>query len=88
MTALRMHKGQKPVLICKLCIASGAGKEAYLYSDTDAEAETFAYFLANVNGTASADSPVDATDAAAVLVYAAASGSGKDITWDEVLGTA
>ena len=75
-------------IILVYAAASGAGKEAYLYSDTDAEAETFAYFLANVNSTASADSPVDATDAAAILVYAAEAGSGKDITWDEVLGAA
>jgi hypothetical protein len=41
-------------------------------------------FSADVN----ADSAVNALDAAAVLTYAAAKGSGSPLSWAQVLGTA
>jgi len=68
--------------------ASGAGKKAYLYSETDEELERFVYYLADVNGTDAEKSPLNATDAAAVLVYAAAAGSGTPKPWKEILGVA
>ena len=62
----------------------GSGKTAYLYSESDADQEHLAYSLADVDNTGESDSPLDAKDAAVVLVYAAAAGSGNDVSWIEV----
>ncbi len=65
----------------------GASGEAVLCSDTDETLERFAYFLADIDGESmdgGTDSPLNAADAAAVLVYAAAQGSGSNITWEEL----
>ncbi len=69
----------------------GAGTPAYIYSETDAELEAFAYFLADVTGESedngatdslgNAGSDCDAIDAAAILVYAARYGAFGDADW-------
>ena len=66
--------------------ATGAGTAEPLYSETDAQLESFAYFLADVNGEEEKNSPLDATDAAAILTYAAAAGTGEKPDWDKILG--
>jgi hypothetical protein len=73
----------------------GANMPAYIYSETDAELEAFAYFLTDVTGESedngatdslgNAKSDCDAKDAAKILVYAAIEGSGKYADWAEVL---
>ncbi len=68
--------------------AVGAGTKKPLYSDENETLEEFAFTLADVNGTGDAQSSLDATDAASILVYAAAVGSGKEVNWDEILGAA
>jgi len=75
----------------------GANMPAYIYSETDAELEAFAYFLTDVTGESedngatdslgNAKSDCDAKDAAKILVYAAIEGSGKYADWAEVLST-
>lgn len=66
--------------------AVGAGKETTLYSRTNEILEKFVKMLADVNGGGGADSSLDATDAAAILVYAAGVGSGKNPSWQEIIG--
>ena len=68
--------------------AVGAGTKQPLYSATDDIMEEFVFTLADVNGTADRKSALDATDAAAILVYAAAVGSGTEVSWEEILGAA
>ena len=73
----------------------GANVPAYLYSETDAELEAFAYFLTDVTGESEDNgatdslgnekSDCDAKDAAKILVYAAVEGSGKYADWAEIL---
>ncbi len=73
----------------------GAGMDAYIYSETDAELEAFAYFLTDVTGESedngatdslgNAGSDCDAKDAAKILVYAAIQGSGKYADWAQIL---
>ena len=68
----------------------GAGKEAYLYTSLDEKLENFAYFLADIDGESRTQdplSPVNAVDAASILVYAALVGSGEKITWEELLAS-
>ncbi len=70
--------------------AKGAGENAVLYSENNAELERLAYYCADVDehsttcgegdGTA-----LNATDAAAILVYAVIAGSGETPDWDEIL---
>ncbi len=61
--------------------ADGAGQTAYLISETDAELETLALMLANVDASAK----TDANDAAFILAYAALIGSGEDAEWDTLI---
>lgn len=68
--------------------AVGAGTERPLYSEDDETLEAFVLMLSNVNGTDDRDFRLDATDAAAILVYAATVGSGNEVTWEEILGAA
>ena len=46
--------------------------------------EDLAFYLAEVNTSGEAD----AKDAALILAYAAAAGSGEPKTWEEILGAA
>lgn len=70
--------------------AKGANENPVLYSADNAELERFVYYYADVDehstvcgegdGTA-----LNATDAAAILVYAVVSGSGETPNWDDIL---
>ncbi len=73
----------------------GAGLEAYIYSETDAMLEDFAFFLADTTGESedhgktdslgNETSRLDAKDAASVLVYAATVGAGLEADWAVIL---
>ena len=71
----------------------GAGLEdVYLYSNSNAAAEAFAWFLADIDGESkdqgvtsnkegAAKSMLDAGDAAYILIHGALEGSGQDADW-------
>ncbi len=68
----------------------GVGEATVLHSADDAQLEQTAYFLADVNegsrccGNGDGTS-LDAIDASAVLIYAAAAGTGVTPDWNEIL---
>ncbi|MDE6730505.1 MAG: dockerin type I repeat-containing protein, partial [Oscillospiraceae bacterium] len=76
-------------LILTYSADSGAGNEASLTDDTSTIPEDFAYFLADIDGESQNSgkdgSSLDAGDAALILQYAALSGSGQSVNWDDLL---
>ena len=71
-------------LILKYAASQGSGRTASLTDGSDATAEQFAFFLADIDGEGKENSVLDASDAASVLKYAAAKGSGEDPVWNTV----
>ena len=71
-------------LILKYAAAQGSGGNASLTDGSDAIAEQFAFFLADIDGEGAVNSALDASDAAAVLKYAAAQGTGDDPVWNTI----
>ena len=71
-------------LILKYAAAQGSGGNISLTDGSDATAEQFAFFLADIDGEGKENSVLDASDAASVLKYAAAQGSGEEPVWNTV----
>ena len=71
-------------LILVYAADAGAGNDAFLTESHDDTEEQFAYFLADIDGEGKENSPLNAMDAAKILIYAAMQGSGNQPDWNEI----
>ena len=71
-------------LILVYAADAGAGNDAFLTESHDDTEEQFAYFLADIDGEGKENSPLNAMDAARILIYAAMQGSGNQPDWNEI----
>lgn len=71
-------------LVLRYSASAGSGGDAFLTDGSDAVAEQFAFFLADIDGEGKEDSVLDASDASAILKYCASAGSGEEPVWNTV----
>ena len=62
-----------------------AGNEAFLTETHDAVEEQFVYSLGDIDGEGTENSPLNAKDAAKILIYAAMQGSGAIPDWNDII---